>query len=113
GRAARSTHRSVHAFAFLHRNFNNASARHPQNAVVVAIGDVEGIVRGEGDAVGAVEFALQGVGTEGGAGSAGAGDEGEAFVAGVEAADDVVFGVGDEDVAVAVEAEVLGTLEGF
>jgi hypothetical protein len=75
------------------------------DAVVDAVGEVEGAVGGEGEFLGGVEFGLQRVG-----GGAEAGEDGDGAVA-VEAADDVMIGVGDEEVAVAIEGEAVGVDE--
>jgi hypothetical protein len=85
-----------------------------EDAVVVGVGDMElAGGRMDGDAVGAGEFAGLGIATEaGGAFFAGAGDALDFSCSGNVTTDDVVFGVGNEDGVVGVDAKVFGTVHG-
>src|SRR4051812_29124062 len=84
-----------------------------QDAVVAAVGDVEGAVAVNVDAVGLVEFDFQGRALQaGGALFARAGDADDGAVFGDVFSNGVVLGVGNEDVAVPIEAEMFRAVEG-
>src|SRR5262249_29145280 len=84
-------------------------SKHP---VVVAVHDVERAARVHPDAVGLVESGLEsGAAAAGEALLAGAGDANDLAFLGQVLADHVIGRVGDDDVVVAVHAQVLGAVE--
>src|SRR4051794_5415906 len=84
-----------------------------QHAVIAAVGDEDRPARADVDAVGLAQLGLLGRAAEpGGPLPAVAGEADDGAVAGAILADQVVLGVGDEDVTGGVDAEVLRAVEG-